>query len=67
MLSSCLARNDPVNFQVNGPSGESATIALTHDGGAGMGNPFMAFFAEGIATAGFRVVRFEFPCPTLRQ
>ena len=46
---------------VNGPKNANWTIALAHGAGAGMDTPFMAAFAEGIARAGLRVARFEFP------
>jgi uncharacterized protein len=45
----------------NGPSNASTTIVLAHGAGAAMDTPFMNFFAEGLATHGFRVARFEFP------
>lgn len=43
------------------------TVALAHGAGAGMDTPFMTFFAEGLAAAGFRVVRFEFPYMAQRR
>lgn len=45
----------------DGPKNAKWTIALAHGAGAGMDTPFMNAFAEGIARAGLRVVRFEFP------
>jgi predicted alpha/beta-hydrolase family hydrolase len=45
----------------DGPTDASRTIALAHGAGAGIGSPFMDFFAEGLGEAGFRVVRFEYP------
>lgn len=38
-----------------------ARLILAHGAGAPMDSPFMAFFAERIATAEIHVVRFEFP------
>lgn len=46
---------------LNGPENAAVTIALAHGAGAGMDTEFMTAFAEGLAEAGFRVVRFEFP------
>lgn len=37
------------------------TLILAHGAGAPMDSPFMVYFAEEIAKAGFHVVRFEFP------
>jgi predicted alpha/beta-hydrolase family hydrolase len=44
-----------------GPPDASTTIALAHGAGTGMDSPFLEFFAEGLASRGIRVVRFEFP------
>ena len=43
------------------------TIALAHGAGAPMDTPFMTFFAEGLATHGYRVARFEFPYMAARR
>ncbi len=45
---------------VDGPEGAS-TVVLAHGAGAPMDSPFMNHMAEGLAHAGLRVVRFEFP------
>jgi predicted alpha/beta-hydrolase family hydrolase len=45
----------------NGPPDAEWRLALAHGAGAGMDTPFMNAFAEGIARAGVRVARFEFP------
>jgi len=49
----------------NGPQGKNKhaplTVALAHGAGAPMDSPFMVAFAEGLADAGFRAARFEFP------
>ena len=45
----------------NGPAKAATTIVLAHGAGAPMDSPFMEFFAKGLGTRGFRVVRFEFP------
>jgi uncharacterized protein len=49
-----------VELYFNGPSA-ATTVALAHGAGAGMDSPFMQAFAEGLASAGLRVARFEFP------
>jgi predicted alpha/beta-hydrolase family hydrolase len=45
----------------DGPADAAQTIALAHGAGAGMDTPFMNAFAQGLASRGFRVARFEFP------
>ena len=52
---------------VDGPAKSHWTVALAHGAGAAMDTPFMAFFAEGLAAAGFRVARFEFPYMAQRR
>ena len=49
------------NLLANGPADSRVTIALAHGAGAGMDTEFMDFCAAGLAKAGMRVVRFEFP------
>ena len=46
---------------LDGPTDAPLTIALAHGAGAPMDSAFMQVFAEGLAVAGFRVARFEFP------
>jgi len=48
-------------FLVDGPARASASLVLAHGAGAPMDSPFMSTVAAGVAKAGFRVVRFEFP------
>ena len=48
-------------FLFDGPIDAARTVALAHGAGAPMDSPFMAVFAEGLATRGHRVARFEFP------
>ena len=50
-----------IELPVDGSPKAQRTIVLAHGAGTGMDSPFMAFFAEGIAAIGLRVVRFEFP------
>jgi uncharacterized protein len=45
----------------DGPKNAARTIVLAHGAGAGMRSDFLDSFAAGLAGAGFRVVRFEFP------
>jgi len=52
---------------IDGPAGAAVTVALAHGAGAAMDSAFMAFFAAGLATAGHRVVRFEFPYMAARR
>jgi hypothetical protein len=53
--------------RLDGPTGAPVTLALAHGAGAGMDHPFMARVARGVAEAGFRVVRFEFPYMAKRR
>lgn len=46
---------------IEGSPKAKGTIVLAHGAGAGMDSPFMAAFADGLAAAGIRVARFEFP------
>lgn len=49
------------DFLFDGPKRAPLTVAFAHGAGAPMDHPFMTHVAEGIAAAGFRVARFEFP------
>ena len=44
-----------------GPNSSNSVILLAHGAGAAMDTPFMNTIAIGLADAGLRVVRFEFP------
>lgn len=46
---------------IDGPQAPMATFIFAHGAGAPMDTPFMDHFAKGIAAAGVKVVRFEFP------
>lgn len=48
------------DFLVDGPEAAKATIMLAHGAGAPMDSNSMAGAASALATAGFRVARFEF-------
>jgi predicted alpha/beta-hydrolase family hydrolase len=50
-----------VKFLVDGADGTPLTVALAHGSGGAMDSPFMTTIAEGLAAAGLRAVRFEFP------
>ncbi len=50
-----------------GPKSAPLTVVLAHGAGAPMDTPFMTFFAEGLAKAGYRAVRFEFPYMAARR
>ena len=51
----------------DGPADSALTVALAHGAGAPMDSPFMAAFAEGLAAAGYRAARFEFPYMVKRR
>jgi predicted alpha/beta-hydrolase family hydrolase len=46
---------------LDGPTDPPRTVALAHGAGAGMDSPFLEFFAKGLGSRGYRVVRFEYP------
>lgn len=48
-------------FLIDGDANAATTVVLAHGAGAPMDTPFMEAFARGLAAAGLRVVRFEFP------
>ncbi len=48
-------------FLFNGPKTAAITLVLAHGAGSPMDSPFMETIAVGVATAGIRVARFEFP------
>ncbi len=56
-----------VSFLFDGPKRAPLTLALAHGAGAPMDHPFMETVAQGIADAGFRVARFEFPYMAARR
>lgn len=51
----------------DGSADAPLTIALAHGAGALMDSPFMTAFAGGLAAAGFRAARFEFPYMATRR
>jgi predicted alpha/beta-hydrolase family hydrolase len=56
-----------LNILENGPDDAPLTLALAHGAGAPMDAPFMTEMAEGLAEAGLRVLRFEFPYMAARR
>ncbi|MGE3333216.1 MAG: alpha/beta family hydrolase [Rhodospirillaceae bacterium] len=52
---------------ISGPKSAPLTVVLAHGAGAPMDTPFMTFFAEGLAQAGYRAARFEFPYMAARR
>lgn len=55
------ARMTAPDFLADGPADAPASFVLAHGAGAPMDTPFMNQVTEGVASAGFRVLRFEFP------
>ncbi|HUE97224.1 MAG TPA: alpha/beta family hydrolase [Longimicrobiaceae bacterium] len=51
----------------DGPEDAWITLLLAHGAGAPMDSPFMERIADGVASNGFRVVRFEFPYMARRR
>lgn len=49
------------DFLFDGPARAKRIVILAHGAGAPMDTPFMTAMAEGLAAAGLRVARFEFP------
>ena len=60
-----MAGQDDLLFDA--PGGANGTLVLAHGAGAPMDSPFLARMAEGVAAAGIRVVRFEFPYMRARR
>jgi predicted alpha/beta-hydrolase family hydrolase len=58
---------EPLPTLVDGPEDAPQTLILAHGAGAPMDNRFMQAFATGLAGAGIRVVRFEFPYMAARR
>ncbi len=54
-------RAQPDEFLFDGPGDSSLTLVLAHGAGAPMDSSFLNVIARGVAGAGFRVARFEFP------
>ena len=59
--------NEPGPLICDGPDDAEFALILAHGAGAPMRSPFMAAFAEGLAAAGIRVARFEFPYMQARR
>lgn len=54
-------------FLLDGPANARRTLVLAHGAGAPVDSPFLETIAKGIAAAGFRVARFEFPYMRARR
>jgi uncharacterized protein len=55
------------DFLFDGPKTAKLTLILAHGAGAAMDSAFMEAFAKGVAKAGIRVARFEFPYMAARR
>lgn len=55
------------DFLFDGPDRAALTVVLAHGAGAPMDSPFMDDMAAGLAGAGLRVARFEFPYMAARR
>jgi predicted alpha/beta-hydrolase family hydrolase len=56
------------DFLFDGPDDpHGLTVVLAHGAGAPMDSPFMTAMAHGVAAAGYRVARFEFPYMAKRR
>lgn len=51
----------------DGPADAAVRVALAHGAGQPMDSAFLRFFADGLAAAGCRVARFEFPYMAARR
>ena len=59
--------NDEFGYLITGSASSKPRIVLAHGAGAPMDTPFMELIANGLASAGFMVVRFEFPYMRARR
>jgi predicted alpha/beta-hydrolase family hydrolase len=55
------------DFLFDGPAEAAVTVVLAHGAGAPMDSPVLQAMAEGLAGAGLRVARFEFPYMAARR
>jgi predicted alpha/beta-hydrolase family hydrolase len=55
------------DFLFDGPKNAPGTVVLAHGAGAHMDSVFMEYIATGLADAGLRVARFEFPYMVKRR
>jgi hypothetical protein len=61
------SRKRPSSLLIIGPERARLKLVLAHGAGAAMDSPFMNVIAQGVAQAGVRVVRFEFPYMKARR
>lgn len=59
--------HDALPLLLDGPPDATLTLALAHGAGAPMDHPSLAAIAQGVAAAGIRVARFEFPYMRARR
>jgi predicted alpha/beta-hydrolase family hydrolase len=59
--------SEPLATRTDGPADATAVLILAHGAGAAMDTPFMDAFAQGVAEAGIRCVRLEFPYMAARR
>ena len=59
--------NAAPRFLFDGPQDAGDVVVLAHGAGAPMDSSFMEAFARGLASAGIRVARFEFPYMRARR
>ena len=62
-----LGMHEPTHLLFDGPASADDVIVLAHGAGAPMDSVYMDQLAEGLATRGLRVVRFEFPYMSQRR
>jgi predicted alpha/beta-hydrolase family hydrolase len=56
-----------MQFMTDGPGDAALSVLLAHGAGTPMDHPFLEAVARGMADAGYRVVRFEFPYMAARR
>ena len=59
--------DEATTLLLDGPAEAPLRVLLAHGAGAPMDTPFMTAIAEGLAAAGWRVIRFEFPYMAKRR
>ena len=59
--------NEPTGAASTSEKSPTLTVVLAHGAGAPMDTPFMNVIAEGLASHGLRVARFEFPYMAQRR
>ena len=62
-----MAATADAEFLFDGPADAALTVVLAHGAGAPMNTPFLSSVSRGLAAAGYRVARFEFPYMRARR